>query len=269
MSMDRNNDMLIEKSDNSQNDYIKNINYFHKLVKYSREIFSESNEIFFEAIDLVVNAIDVQEEALELQDKGKDVQDSYFKWLDEHGYQYECNFDSEICDKLLNKIYNLETKIEELEESGLDLVIEGVNKWKLARKLTNKLIDMEDEYTECMHNIDENCKPNISKGDFESSNIKECNENYNSSQVESEFSDQQDEESSHKFNEDCDIVEDESKYYYECNNREEDKKYYCEDDYDEQWYYKYRINNGITSKGNINTFNGSGNIKKNHRIRRN
>lgn len=285
--MDRNNDILNEKSNKSEKDCINNIGYFHKLVKDSREIFSEANDMFFEAIDLAVKAIDLQEDGLELQDKGKDVQDKYFKWLDEYGYQYECNFDSEICDKLLEGIYNLETKIENLEESGLDLVIEGVNKWKLARKLTNKLIGMEEEYTECIHNIHENCKANISEEDFEisdnkecnkyyeSSNSKECkecneyyessdskesNENYGSRNLENDFSEE--------YNDDYDILEDKSKDYYEYGNKEGNKKYYCEKDDDEQWYFKYKINNGITDKSNTNVFNGNGSVKKNHRIRR-
>lgn len=304
MGIDKNEGILNEKLKENKFDDMNDLNYFHKMVNYSRNISSNANEIFFEAIDLAVEAIDTQEEALELQDKGKDVQDKYFKWLDEYGSEYNCNFDSEKCYKLLDKIDNLEMKIEDLEEGGLDLVIEGVNKWKLARKLTNKLISMEEKYIECIHNIDGICESNNSEDyveileskeesteeeyNYEYTSEEECDSNLNyeesskdecddSNEDESEYDESHDDENSQKCYENKDIFEGESKHFYECNANDEKNTdddnymkdsecYYGKESDDEEWYYTCKINNGISSEARRNILRGNGSIKKNHRI---
>ena len=259
MGIDKNDYILNDNKKESKTDDMNDISYFHKLVKYSREVSFQANKIFFEAIDLVVDAIDAQEEALELQDKGKDVQDKYFKWLEEYGCKYDCNFDSEKCYKLLDKIDNLEIKIEDLEESGLDLVIEGVNKWKLARKLTSKLINMEEKYTECIHNIDGIRESNNSEDYFEDSDSEGENteEEYNY-----EYTSEEEYESNPSYEEsDDDYLEESSNYegddsseiesddsseienkYSENSNEEPSQKFYEDQyiwEYESDHFYEY------------------------------
>lgn len=142
---------------------INRLDYFHEIVRGAFSEFADANVANNEAMEAISDGICEQKKSMKETQDAMALLEKAAKWLEVYGECYDCNYDSEECQDLLKQIVCLSQEQSELLKYGLHEIKEGLEAWKQANCLENKIQLMVTKYLECVHSEENECRCHRSK----------------------------------------------------------------------------------------------------------